>query len=210
MAIDAGAWAIGLVSWMPSGVGPISDQQIATITQQIGTGAETFLLTCLQDAPSIIEQQRYCGTSTVQLVDAVSVADLKAIKAALPATQIVQVIHVNSESSIDEALSVSPWVDMLLLDSGNPALAIKELGGTGRTHNWNYSAEIVRQAPVPVLLAGGLNPENVSEAIRKVRPYGVDLCSGIRNGGVLDPDKLQRFVTSALSSKPSDAGNTEK
>jgi phosphoribosylanthranilate isomerase len=194
MAIDAGAWALGLVSAMPSGPGPISDELIASISTEVGQQAETFLLTCRQDAASIIEQFLLCRTSTLQLVDSVPIPELKKIKARLPDIRIVQVIHVSSEPSIDQAIAVAPWVDMLLLDSGNPDLSIKELGGTGRTHNWHYSAEIVRQVPVPVFLAGGLNPHNVTQAIAQVRPYGVDLCSGIRTHGALDAGKLAQFV----------------
>ena len=194
MAIDAGAWALGLVSAMPSGPGPISDELIASISTEVGQQAETFLLTCRQDAASIIEQFLACRTSTLQLVDAVPIPELKKIKTRLPDVRIVQVIHVSSESAIDQAIAVAPQVDMLLLDSGNPDLSIKELGGTGRTHNWHYSAEIVRQVPVPVFLAGGLNPHNVTQAIAQVRPYGVDLCSGIRTHGALDAGKLAQFV----------------
>jgi phosphoribosylanthranilate isomerase len=199
MAMDAGAWALGLVSHMPSGVGPISDELIASVSHWVGGEVETFLLTCRQDAASIIEQVKYCRPSTVQLVDSVSVSDLQKIKAALPDVAIVQVIHVISERSVDEAIEVTPWVDMLLLDSGNPELAVKVLGGTGQTHNWDYSAEIVRRSRIPVFLAGGLNPDNVADAIRQVRPYGVDLCSRIRTDGALDADKLTRFVAAVRS-----------
>ena len=88
-------------------------------------------------------------------------------------------------------------VDALLLDSGNPKLAIKELGGTGRVHNWKLSRSIVEQSPVPVFLAGGLNPSNVKQAIDEVQPYGLDLCSGVRTNGRLDPAKLEAFFKNA-------------
>ncbi len=105
----------------------------------------------------------------------------------------VQVIHVTGVASVDEAAAVAPEVDALLLDSGNPALAVKELGGTGRRHDWSLSREIRQLVPVPVFLAGGLNEHNVAEAIATVGPFGLDLCSGVRTDGKLDQAKLGRF-----------------
>ena len=85
-------------------------------------------------------------------------------------------------------------VDAWRLDSGNRTLPVKELGGTGRTHDWGLSARIVAEAGVPVFLAGGLCAGNVGQAIRSVRPYGVDLCSGVRTGDALDERKLLAFM----------------
>ncbi|MBL7827019.1 MAG: phosphoribosylanthranilate isomerase, partial [Saprospiraceae bacterium] len=120
------------------------------------------------------------------------------IKSAIGPTKLVQVIHVMDERSIEEALEVAPWVDALLLDSGNPNLEVKELGGTGRVHNWEISRKIVESVKVPVFLAGGLKPENVQEAIERVQPFGLDLCSGVRTEGRLDPFKLERFFEAAF------------
>jgi phosphoribosylanthranilate isomerase len=210
MAIGAGAWAVGLVSAMPSGQGPISDDLIASIARQVGNEVETFLLTCRQDAASIIEQHRHCQTSTLQLVDAVPASELKVLRSSLPRVRIVQVIHVHGEAAIGEALEIAPLVDMLLLDSGNPYLEVKELGGTGRTHDWNHSAEIVRRSNVPVFLAGGLDAENVNAAVKRVRPFGVDLCSGVRTARALDPLKLERFVAAlAATNAPPGTGRLQ-
>ena len=96
-------------------------------------------------------------------------------------------------STINEAKRISESVDAILLDSGNPKMKIKELGGTGRTHNWEISRSIVELVTVPVFLAGGLNQANVQDAIRAVRPYGLDLCSGVRTNGKLDERKLAGF-----------------
>ena len=105
----------------------------------------------------------------------------------------MQVIHVTGPESVREALQVASLVDALLLDSGNQSLAVKELGGTGRVHDWSLSRDIVRESPVSVFLAGGLRPDNVAEAIRAVQPFGVDLCSGVRTDGHLDENKLAAF-----------------
>jgi phosphoribosylanthranilate isomerase len=193
LAIRCGASALGLVSAMPSGPGPIPEALIAEIAATIPPGVASFLLTSKQDADSIIAQQRRCRTNTLQLVDRISVATYQALRNELPGIGLVQVVHVTGEESVIEAITVSEYVDALLLDSGNQSLPVKELGGTGRTHDWNLSKHIVDSVRVPVYLAGGLKPENVADAVKQVRPFGVDLCSGVRTNGKLDEQKLQSF-----------------
>jgi phosphoribosylanthranilate isomerase len=200
-AIDAGASALGLVSTMPSGPGEIDEATIAAITTVVLPGIETFLLTAHTDAAPIVEQHRRCRTTALQLVDTLAPRELSQLRRALPRVRLVQVVHVTGVAALDEALAVAPMVDALLLDSGNPALAVKQLGGTGRTHDWAVSREIVQRAGVPVWLAGGLNAGNVAEAIEAVRPHGVDLCNGVRSGGRLDAGKLRTFFA-AVSTSP--------
>lgn len=192
-AIAAGAHALGLVSSMPSGPGVIDEALITRIAAQVPAAVHTFLLTSKQRALDIIEQHRRCRPSTLQLVDHVPFDELRHLRDALPGVQLVQVIHVTGAASVDEALAVAPLVDALLLDSGNPHAAVKELGGTGRTHDWAHSRQIVAAAPCPVYLAGGLRADNVAQAIASVRPFGLDLCSSVRTDGHLDSSKLQAF-----------------
>ena len=194
IAIAHGASALGLVSAMPSGPGVIDEALIAEIAAQVPPTVDTFLLTALQDAEAIVAQHRRCCTRTLQLVDHVPHGELLRLRAALPGIRLVQVIHVSGAASIEAADAVAPFVDALLLDSGNPALAVKQLGGTGRVHDWTLSARIRARVGVPVFLAGGLRPENVAQAVATVRPYGLDLCSGVRSDGRLDATKLARFV----------------
>jgi phosphoribosylanthranilate isomerase len=192
-AIEAGASALGLVSAMPSGPGPIDETTIATIAAAVPRTIDTFLLTCLTDADAIVEQHRRCGTTTLQLVDAVAPTVYGALRRALPRVRLVQVIHVEDERALQQAADVAPHVDALLLDSGRPSLAVKELGGTGRVHDWSVSRRIVAANARPVWLAGGLKPDNVRGAIDAVQPFGLDLCSGVRSGGSLDTTKLNAF-----------------
>lgn len=199
MAIEAGASAIGLVSAMPSGPGPIPEDLIAKIAATVPPGVSSFLLTCLQDAASIIDQQRRLGVNTIQICDRLTNGTYQEIRDALPGISLVQVIHVTGPVSVDEAIAVAPHVDAILLDSGNQSLAIKELGGTGRTHDWSLSLKIREAIDVPLFLAGGLNPKNVAAAIREVQPFGIDVCSGLRTDGVLDPEKLEAFFKSSRS-----------
>jgi phosphoribosylanthranilate isomerase len=195
LAIDAGAAAIGLVSRMPSGPGVIDDEQIAEIAARVPPGVDTFLLTCRQDPDAIVDHQRATGASTLQLVDHVDGADHRRVRAALPGIRLVQVVHVDGEASIERAERAALTADAVLLDSGNPELAVRQLGGTGRRHDWALSARIRKRLDVPIFLAGGLRAENAAEAVRTVRPFGLDVCSGLRDDAfALDPDKLARFA----------------
>ena len=192
-AIRAGASALGLVASMPSGPGVIPEPLIARIAASVPPPISTFLLTSLQDADAIIAQQRRCRTNTVQLCDRLPSGAHAHLREALPGISLVQVIHVTGEESLTEARDVAPHVDALLLDSGNPSLAVKQLGGTGRVHDWSLSARIREQVSCPVFLAGGLRPDNVAEAISRVGPFGLDLCNGVRTDGLLDEEKLAHF-----------------
>ena len=196
LAICHGAAALGLVSAMPSGPGVIAEETIAEIAASVPPGVATFLLTSKRDADSIIAQQRRCRVNTIQLCDSVEPGCHAKLRNALPGIALVQVIHVTGPESVAEALALAGKVDALLLDSGNQKLAIKELGGTGRTHDWRVSRQIVESARVPVYLAGGLTPENVAAAVREVRPFGLDVCNGLRLDGRLDEKKLARFFES--------------
>lgn len=194
-AIGFGASALGLVGHMPSGPGVISDEVIRQIAQIVPPPIGTFLLTSEVEASKIIQHHQKVHTNTIQIVDALSEGIYQEIREALPGVKLVQVIHVVDERSVDEALSIADEVDAILLDSGNPNLAVKELGGTGRVHDWALSHRIRESAGKPIFLAGGLRPDNVRRAIDLVQPYGLDLCSGVRTNGQLDLYKLEAFFT---------------
>ena len=193
IAVRHGAADLGLVSALPSGPGVIAEEIIAEIAAVAPPGVATFLLTSKHDADSIITQQRRCRTNTIQLCDSVEPGCHEKLRAALPGIGLVQVIHVTGPESVAEAVSVATKVDAILLDSGNQKLAVKELGGTGRKHDWRISQQIVATVRVPVYLAGGLNPENVADAITQVRPFGLDICSGLRTNDQLDAEKVRCF-----------------
>jgi phosphoribosylanthranilate isomerase len=193
MAMSYGASAIGLVGRMPSGPGPIEDELIKSIAITIPPPIATFLLTCEISAEQIIAHHKRTFTNAIQLVDELHEEDYLIIKKALPAIKLVQVIHVIDEVSVEQAIKVSENVDAILLDSGNPKLAIKELGGTGRVHNWELSRRIKESISIPLFLAGGLTYQNVQQAIEEVEPYGVDVCSGVRTNRQLDENKLKAF-----------------
>jgi phosphoribosylanthranilate isomerase len=230
LAIAGGAAVLGLVSQMPSGPGVVPDDGIARILHGLATQpgpprVQTFLLTALQTADALAELHRRLPASHLQLVDAVPHAELRRLRVLCPAVQLVQVIHVINEGSVAEALALTPagadpLVDMLLLDSGNPHAAVKELGGTGRAHDWRLSRRIVQISPLPVWLAGGLSAANVGDAIRQVHPYGLDLCSSVRTGvrrvadaegspssGHLDALRLHDFMAAVRRSASEESFN---
>jgi phosphoribosylanthranilate isomerase len=193
-AIEFGASAIGLVGKMPSGPGPIPDKLIKKIALTVPPPVATFLLTCQTSVNEIIKHHRRTNTNTIQIVDMLSTGAYDQLRKSLPSVKIVQVIHVLDQKSVEQAIKISEKVDALLLDSGNPNLKIKELGGTGRVHDWTLSRLIRDNAGCPVFLAGGLRPDNIQNAIKEVRPFAVDVCSGVRTDGHLDRDKLRDFV----------------
>lgn len=193
MAIRHGASAIGLVSEMPSGPGVISEDLIANIASIVPPSISSFLLTSNQDADAIIAQQRRTRVNTIQICDWVDLGTYNRLRNAMSGVSLVQVIHVTGPEAVDEAVSVAPYVNGILLDSGNQTLPVKELGGTGRTHDWSLSRTIRESVNVPIFLAGGLTPENVVSAIHQVEPFGVDVCSGVRTDGRLDTVKLSNF-----------------
>jgi phosphoribosylanthranilate isomerase len=195
MAIRFGASAIGLVSEMPSGPGVISEELIRDITLSVPAEIDTFLLTSKQNPETVIAQQHKTHVNTIQLVDAFPISGYTVLRRALSNIHIVQVVHVHGNNTIHEVAVIAPYVDAILLDSGNPSLATKELGGTGRTHDWSVSRCIRDSVNVPIYLAGGLNPDNVHEAIEQVHPYALDVCSGVRTNGHLDQEKLAVFFS---------------
>ena len=194
VAVRAGADALGFVAEMPSGAGIIGEELASQLIPIVPPPVGTFLLTSETDALRIVGQQRRCGANTLQLCDRVTAEVRSLVCRQLPGIKIAQVVHVTGPESVDEALLVQETADAILLDSGNQSLPVKELGGTGRIHDWKISAEIREKLRIPVFLAGGLNPGNVREAIHAVRPYGVDVCSGLRTDGKLDQRKVEAFI----------------
>ena len=172
LALSCGASALGMVGQMPSGPGVISDQRILEITASLPPMVSTFLLTSETQPKVIVDHLKQVNTSTIQIVDLVKTSVYDHIRNELPNVKIVQVIHVLNNESVQQAIDVSPYVDAILLDSGNPNLPTKELGGTGHTHNWDLSLTIRKQVDVPIILAGGINRSNVKQAITMWNPLG--------------------------------------
>jgi phosphoribosylanthranilate isomerase len=198
LAIAHGAAAIGLVGRMPSGPGIITDELIHSIAKTVLPPIDSFLLTSETTAEAIIAHHNKVNTTTIQIVDALSGREYHKIREAIPHVKLVQVIHVMDEKAVQEAIEISEWVDAILLDSGNPNLSTKVLGGTGKTHNWDLSKKIREKISLPIFLAGGINKDNIRKAIDHVQPFGIDLCSSVRTNGQLDERKLEELFKALL------------
>jgi phosphoribosylanthranilate isomerase len=197
LALEAGADALGLVSAMPSGPGVIPDADIATIAEWVGARAATVLLTSRQSAAGIDEQLSRSRPSILQMVDALPDGEMTIVRERHPDVMLMPVVHVRHSDSVNEAVRLAADADAILLDSGNPFALVKELGGTGRVHDWQVSRAIRDAVGIPLFLAGGLNAANVAEAVRTVRPFGVDVCSGVRRDGKLERSTLVDFISAA-------------
>ena len=202
LAVELGAAAVGLVSAMPSGPGVVADDALPAIADSVPPGVAAVLLTAATEPREIVRQQRAARVGAVQLVDRLTPNARRALRDALPGVRILQVVHVTGPASVEEAAGAAEASDAVLLDSGRPDAPVRELGGTGRVHDWALSARIREASAVPVFLAGGLRPDNVSAAVRTVRPYGVDVCSGVRTDGRLDRTKLAGFMAAVRRADP--------
>lgn len=199
LAVHHGADAVGLVAAMPSGPGPIEDDLIAEIAKTVPPPVATFLLTSRLEADAIADHAEQVGTSAIQIVSHIAISEYPRLRRLARGRKLVQVIHVEGPEALDLARAYGEQADALLLDSGRPSAPVAELGGTGRTHDWSVSKSIVANVDRPVFLAGGITSANVAEAIRHVRPYGIDLCSGVRTNGLLDVVKLQALISAMQS-----------
>jgi phosphoribosylanthranilate isomerase len=192
MATRAGADLLGLVGPMPTGPGVVTERAAREIAAQALPWATPVLLTACQCTDEIIEHAARVGVRAVQIVNHVEPGTLAGLARQAPGLALIQVIHVEDAGALDLIAAYQPHVSAFLLDSGRPSA--QELGGTGRVHDWEVSAEFVRRSKRPVFLAGGLTPENVAEAVGRVRPAGLDLCTGIRIDGALDAGRLAAFM----------------
>ena len=194
LAAGQGASAVGLVGEMPAGPGVIGVKAAAAIACEAPLGLETFLLTSGECAADIASELASCPASTVQIVRHIDPKEYPALIEAVPQVRRVQVIHIEDEGALALAARYAPYVDAFLLDSGRTSGPVPQFGGTGSTHDWTISARFVAQTALPVYLAGGLKSTNVYDAITQVRPFGVDLCTGVRTNDQLDEEKLKSFM----------------
>ena len=194
LAINSGAHAIGLVGKMPSGPGVISDEQAQEIAEKTPPHISTFLLTNETTAENIAAHVRQVGSNTVQIVNHIDPGESEKLTGLIPDVQRVQVIHVEGADALGLIDCYHSHYNAFLLDSGRPSKPVPELGGTGRVHDWRISRQFVKESPLPVYLAGGLTPDNVEEAVRTVKPYGIDVCSGLRVDDRLNAQKLEAFI----------------
>lgn len=200
MASAAGADLLGLVGPMPSGPGVVTLSEARAIAEAAPPTSQPILLTSSETASAVAEDATVAGVKAVQVVRHIPASEARALSES--GLHYLQVIHVEDRGILDLMDLYSEHCSAFLLDSGRPGK--EELGGTGRVHDWALSAEFCRLSPRPVYLAGGLHPGNVARAVEQVRPAGVDICSGVRSDGQLDPALLSAYMT-ALGRTPEEA-----
>ncbi len=188
---DALGFLIGLVEPNPDQIAP---EEAAEIIAQLPPSVSSVLVTQQTD-PQVVADLCCCArASAVQLHGGFAPEQIPELRRQVPSVTMIQVVHVAGPDSKMAALHAANFADAILLDSPRHGGA----GGTGKTHDWNLSREIVRACSKPVILAGGLTPENVELAIRTVGPSAVDVHSGVEDGqGNKSKEKLVRFVTRA-------------
>jgi phosphoribosylanthranilate isomerase len=194
LAVSFGVTAVGMVDETPSGEGRIPVETIAEIVQSVPRTTGTFVLTAATDVDRLEELYHTTGVNTVQLWDPLQPGDYERLREKAPGIFIAQSVHVMQSMVLDSTREIARHVDALVLDSGDAEPPFRWQNPAGQTHDWELSRRISEAIHLPILLAGGLTPDNVGQAIRVVRPYGVDVCSGVRKDGRLDQRLLVAFV----------------
>jgi phosphoribosylanthranilate isomerase len=198
-AIRYGADAIGLLVGKKYPSDDFIDETTAkNIVESLPPLCSSVLVTHLTDTKTVIELAVFTRVTTIQLHGDSSPADAQKIKTALPYVKLYKAVHIIDESSIDHAKQFLDSVDAILADTVNTATG--QVGGTGLTHDWSVSKNLVAAFNKPVILSGGLTPDNVVNAIETVMPYGVDVNSGTQGAdGYKDTTKLRLFIERAKS-----------
>ena len=194
-AIEAGANSIGLLLGVPEYVEDKITPEIAKqILASVLEGIRTVMVTHLLKVNEIVDIAEYTGVSAIQVHNDLDTEGMKQLQQNLHNIELIKAIHVLDHSAVDQAKMYEPCSDMILLDTKTK----DRIGGTGKTHDWNISKEIVNKLNIPVILAGGLNPQNIKEAIIKVKPSGIDANSGLEHeDGLKDFEKIRLFAREA-------------
>lgn len=195
----AGADALGFTVRLPTGVhDDLTEAKARSIIAALPPFISTVCITYVGTAREAVDLCRYLGVTALQLHGAFPTHELPLIRAALPHLRLIRAVHVTGEPAIAQARSLDRQVDGIILDTFDPATG--RGGATGKTHDWSISRRIVETMRSPVILAGGLTPDNVGDAIRQVAPWGVDVHTGIEDAdGSRNLTKLRAFVERAKS-----------
>jgi phosphoribosylanthranilate isomerase len=200
-AIDAGCDAVGFIMGVTHQSSDfVTPAEAAKMIRHLPPFIEPVAVTHLQETEDLIRLVNDSHCTTLQIQNIVEPSEIDVIRDALPHLKIVKAVHVMDESAIEMGKRYEPYADALILDTRTR----EKLGGTGIPHDWNISAKIVANSAIPVILAGGLTPENVAEAIRKVRPYGVDVHTGVKRDGIRNPERTLAFAREARNALSND------
>lgn len=196
-AADAGCEALGFTVRLPTGVhDELTEAKARGIIAALPPFVASVAITYVETPREAVELCRYLGVTTLQLHGPFPTHEIPVLRVGLPHLKIIRAVHVTGPEARAQARALARQVDALILDTYDPASG--RHGATGKTHDWSISREIVAEVPVPVILAGGLTPANVAEAIAAVRPWGVDVHTGVENpDGTRNLDLIRAFVRNA-------------
>lgn len=196
-AADAGVDALGFTVRLPTGVhDDLTEAKARGIVAALPPFVASVAITYVDTPREAVELCRYLGVTTLQLHGPFPTQEIPVLRVGLPHLKIIRAVHVTGPEAVAQARALARQVDALILDTYDPATG--RHGATGKTHDWTISRQIVDGVPVPVILAGGLTPDNVADAIAAVRPWGVDVHTGIeRPDGSRDLDHIRAFVRNA-------------
>lgn len=173
----------------------VSADKARKIFEALPRGIERFSVIMPRNAEEAAHLFRSVNPDVIQLHGKEPLSLVEALKEELPC-KLTKTIHVLDSSSLEEAKEYSKYCDYILLDTPS-----KTGGGSGRVHDWTISRGIVEELDIPVILSGGLNPENIGNAVKMVKPHYVDVSSGVESGpGVKDSEIIRRFIVKAKSS----------
>jgi phosphoribosylanthranilate isomerase len=193
VAVAAGADAVGFVVEISRSKRSIDRGEARGLIQGLPPFVSSVIVVEPQSAAEAANLALDTGADVIQINDSLSFEDMATLKNMVPARLVATVPA--SPGGLNHARQMTRVADALLIDSFEGG----KLGGTGTVHDWNLSSDLVRNVDVPLILAGGLDPENVAEAIEKVRPYAVDVSSGVETDGAKDPEKIKAFLKEVKS-----------
>jgi phosphoribosylanthranilate isomerase len=194
LAERLGADAVGvLVGQMHASADFIEPAEAGRIARSVPPFVSTVLVTHVEEVQELVRLAETVACQVVQLHSDLGPVALGELRRRLAPRKIIGKVSVEDDTAVARAREIAPFVDAIVLDSRDRATG--RVGGTGHVHDWSLSARIVAASSVPIILAGGLTPENVAEAIRVVRPWGVDVNSGVKAAdGRKDEERVRRFI----------------
>lgn len=196
-SVEYGADAIGvLVGQEHNSKDFISIKTAKKIIESLPPLVSSVLVTHINNSEEISHMIKTIGVTTVQLHSDIDIQGIEKIKFNCPNVKIIKLVHVIDEKSMQQVDFFANSSDAILLDTINNVT--DQVGGTGKTHNWEIDRKIVEHTNAKIIIAGGLNPNNIKEAIHKIKPYGVDVNTGVQNkNGLKDYEKLKEFIRNA-------------
>ena len=194
LVVDSGADMLGMIVDVPVETPrKISIEKAEELAKGIGDAINIVVVLCPRSVEEVETVVRRLEPFGVQMHGFESNAFLRDVREVLPDVKLIKTVHVDEQGTVHGVMPEEDYVDFILLDTFSV-----QIGGTGKTHRWDISRKIVEDSIIPVILSGGLTPENVGDAIKEVNPYGVDVASGVESsGGRKSKEKVLQFMRNA-------------